>query len=975
MANRSDLSALIDSARINPMAVQKAGISFLEKVRNGEVEIVDASNAFVYMGEFAATLFTNSIRRNELSMSRQYPELANTRKDLYHHMSNIDYVNTFSTPSVATISFNFNKEELISKAVPTGVAGIKKLVIGRNTQIMVGTIPFTLQYPIEIRVLSHGGLQIVYDNSRPSPLQLLESNNVTWSTENYNTGHTDYIRIDVPVNQMELKSYTAPLMASKVFDKTYAYTDTFYHCRVYASNAAGGWDEIGTTHSDQVFDPLTPTAMLQVLDGGQLNVSIPQVYYSTGLVTRTLRIDIFTTKGVLELALGTYGADMFLPTWRDLDKDDNGKYTAPIAQMVDGFIVSTSSATGGSNEISFEKLKARVIANALGPIDVPITNVQIQSQLDRLTDAGFSGVVVVDNATKRLYIATRELPAPDIAEISTGIGSNVVTLMKTAAEILTTADVADNGTRITILPTTLYKNEGGYLSIVSPEQRTELLSYEGDSRVERVTEGNFLYSPFHYVYDFTDNVFTVRPYYFGDPLISRKFFVDDNGTLGVGISNGSHDFRRTDTGWSLRVMTSSTDSLKALDDDSVVAQLAFVPVGEIGRCYLNGTLVGRDTVTKEWIFEFAFDTSWDVDPANSIYLNGFAVDGIEPHPYPATLSTVFDVFFAVEEDVLVEGGDTGDIDLVMGKWLIDRSVIGLYHEQLTLTLGSELSGLWVPARSTIGEESYARYEANIPKYYTADVPKKDENGALVLEKDGNGVLRMVYEHRAGDPELNADGSPVWLHEKGQIMYQDGQPIVVSPRTITRQVDLCVFDGVYYFATATTDTDYKATVPTQIVEWVNVTLAPIRKKVLEQTELRFHPKATIGRVDVVVDSSEKTSMEAAQGLTITYYVTDKVYRDEALKTEIRKSTRRVITAALAAQGITRDNIEQQLKSTMGDDVIGVDMEGLGGTANYRVVSMMDDSARLCIGKKLTYLPNKTYSVEDNIDTLFVRHAAE
>lgn len=978
MAARSDLDLLIDRAKLNPMAVQKGSIQFLEKVRGGEVEIVDASNAFVYLGEMAATMFVNAVRKNEISVSKQYPELAQTRADLYHHMSTTDYIGTFANPSTTTLVFNFSKDELIAKSVPTGISGVRKLVIGRDTQVMAGAIPFTLQYPIEIRILPHGGFQIVYDNSLISPLQTLETNNVEWAIDNYNIGNSEYVQILVPVYQMLLKSYTTALSAAKVFDKTYGYDDRYYHCRVYTSNEDGTWTEIKTTHSDQVFNPQEPTALLRVLDDNKLNVSIPQIYYSTGMVTRELRIDIYSTKGVLEIDLSTYEAGSFIPFWRDLNNDDKRKFTAPVATITDGFIVASTIASGGSNEISFEKLKERVINNALGPIDLPITNVQIQSQLDRMTDAGFSCVTVQDNVTTRLYLATRELPAPDIAEVSTGVGSNVVTLMKTTNEILTSADVVDNGERITILPTTLYKNEGGFLSIITSEERDAILSLEGDLRVEKVTNGQYLYTPFHYVYDFAGNVFTVRPYYFGEPKITRRFYKASNGTLGVGVSSSSHDLRRTDNGWALRVMTNSTDSLKALDDDAVVAQLAYVPLGEAGRCYKNGTLIGRDPSSKEWIFEFQFDSTWDVaynggTKEHSLYLDGFEIDGISPHPYPVKLNDVFDIFYGVLTGV-VETGDLTTVDQDMGMFLFDDPITGLYHEQVTMTLGYELSGLWARARSTIGEESYLKYDEDIPKRYTANEPARNPDQSLQMEKDADGRWVVIYAHKAGDIKYLEDGITVdWLHRIGQTVLQDGVPIVVSPRTITRQVELCLFDGVYYFATAQTDIDYKTTVPLQIVEWVNTTLAPIRKKVLEQTQLKFHPKATIGRVQAIVDSSEIMSMEAAQSFEIVYYVTKKVAENLALQAEIRRTTRRTITELLREPLVTRDAIERQLKAIGGDDVIGVDVAGLGGVADYRVVSMADDTSRITIGKKLVSLPNKTYSVEDRIDIQFKLHA--
>jgi hypothetical protein len=499
--NRADLNAMIEAAKLNPMAVQRAGIEYLEAVHNGQVEIVDPSNAFVYLMEMGSTMFSNLARKDEFLNRVQYPELAMTRDELYRHMSDVDYINVFSSPSTAPLLLIYSLSEVMEKAVETGVAGVRKLTIPRHTKIMAGDVPFTLQYPIEIRVLPHGGLQIVYDNSRPSPLQPLESNNVSWYIVNYNVGHEEYIQLEVPTQQVELKSYTAPMSASKVFNKTYSYSDKFYYCRVYASDGKGGWDEIKTTHSDQVFDPNTPTAVLKLLDDNRLNVSIPQVYYSTGLINRTLRIDVYTTRGALELALQGYSPDMFKATYIDHDNDDNGKYTGPVSRLVTGYFMSGGPATGGSSAITFEKLK----------------------------------------------------------KISSGIGANVITLSKTINQLLADADVMNNGQRITMLPTNLYRDEGGYLSVLDKQARQDLMDLPADVLVERVTNGNYFYTPFHYVYDVSNDVFTVRPYYFGSPALTRRFFVMDNGTMGIGVNSNNHHFQRTDTGWVLQVMTNSTE--------------------------------------------------------------------------------------------------------------------------------------------------------------------------------------------------------------------------------------------------------------------------------------------------------------------------------------------------------------------------------------------------------------------------------
>ncbi|MNP89086.1 hypothetical protein D3C85_14860 [compost metagenome] len=970
--SRSQLDALLEQAKLNPMSAFSAGIEYLETVTNGQVEVVDASNAFAYLMEFSATMFSNVARKDEFLNRLQYPELAMTREELYRHMSDIDYLNTFSSPSVSEILLVYEKEELLAKAVETGEAGMKKIVIPRHTKIFAGDVAFMPLYPIEIRVMPHGGVQVVFDNSKPSPMKQLETNNVEWQTVNYNVERREFIQLQVPVVQLDMKSYTAQLTASKVFNKTYAFTDQFYHCRVYHMNAAGDWVEIKTTHSDQVYDPYVPTAVLKLLDDNQLNVSVPQVYFNNGLLNRSLRIDIYNTRGALELAVQGYGADMFSVEYLDYDNDHNGKYTAPVSRLVSSYFLAGIPATGGSNALSFEKLKGRVINNALGNIELPITNIQIQTQLDRLTDAGFSCVTDIDNVTNRLYSASRELPKPEIKEISTGIGSNVIPLNKSIGQILSQADVKDNGLRITVLPSTLYKDEGGYLSIIDRETRENIKRLPSDLMVDNVVNNNYFYTPFHYVYDITDNVFKVRPYYFGSPAITRRFFVKDNGSLGVGVSANNHEFIRTEDGWVLRVMSSSTDSLKELDEEVLVAQLAFTPPGEVTRIYLNGDLVGRDPETKEWIFEFRFNSTWDVDVDDRVYLTGFEGEGVSPHPYPANMNTVFDIFYGVDVSMVDIGQETM-IDEDMGKFLIDMDVVGLYHEQVTLKLGDSLNGLWARARSTVGEEQYLRYEDDIPRLHTANVPARDnETGAVVIERDANNKPQIIYINRVGDPVIEND-KVIYLHRKGDVILQNGAPIVASPRSVQRQVELCLLDGVYYFINAQTDIAYRDTVPDQIVEWVNVTLKPIRNKLLENTKLWFHPKATVGLIKAIVDESVETNIQAGQHLDIKYYVTPTVLQNDALKDEIRRTTRKTITTAFKELQVTRNGLETKLKEVMGGDVLGVTLKNLGGTRNYDVISMADESSRLCIAKKLVALPNATFGVEDSIEIDFYAHS--
>lgn len=969
--SRQDLIEMIEQSKMNPMSVQRSAIEYLERVTGGEVQIVDSSNAFVYLMEFASTLYANLQRKDVLLNMRQYPEMSQTREELYHHMSDVDYINVFGAPSTADLMLIYNLDEVIEKAVPVGTSGMKKLVIPRHTEIQAGDIPFTLQYPVEIRVLPHGGIQTVFDNRLPSPTMPLESNYVQHWITNYNATRTSYLQIEVPCQQVQISHYTTPLTASKIFNKTYNYKDQFYYCRVYISTGPKTWREIKTTHSDLVFDPSVVTAQLKVLDGNQLNVSIPQIYYSSGLATGNVRVDIYTTRGALEVEIKGYPSELFTTVYNDYDHDDNGLYTAPVYKLTASQFVATSSVTGGANALPFDKLKQRVIHNALGPIDLPITNVQIQSQLDRLTDAGFSCVTDIDNVTNRLYAASRMLPKPEVEAVSTGVGASLLTLSQTVDQIVTSADVMDNGERITILPSTLYRDMGGYLSIVGAQERDSLLNERPERIAELVNQGKFLYSPFHCVLDFTDGVFSVRPYYFGEPEILRKFFVEDNGTYGAGIRINSHVMERTQNGWVLTVMTNGSDEFKELDSDSLAAQLAFVPVGEISRVYLNGEMIARVPETGEWVFQFEFNSTWDVDGNDSVYLSGFERQGVSPHAYACALTQRFDIFYMVDRQVFGSGA-TSAIDDNMGSFMFSTPVGGIYHEQLDITLGHELSGLWARARTTVGEEQYLRYTEDVPRLHTSNVPAKTETGAVQIEYDNDGKPQVVYAHRAGDPVME-DGNVVLLHRRGDPVLENGSPVLMNPRSVLRQIDFVLFEGSYYFVTSPTDLAYRDEAPLTIVRWVNETLKPIRDRLLENTKLWFHPKTTVGRIDAIADGGLKVNLDADQHILVEYYLDSKVYRDEELKEEIRKTTRATVSELFNDMQVTRDGIATALRDATLGNVLSVKVSRLGGEKNYSVITMTSESSRLCIGKRLVALPNTTLGVEDSIDIVFNKHS--
>lgn len=969
MSSRTELLEKLASVRHNPGLIQRTMIDQVEKIYSGELEIVDATNPFVFLLEAASTVAADSINQAEILNRRQYPKLAQTYEELYLHMSDKDYLDRFHSPSKTNIVLMLGKDELYQRAVPTGSGGVKKVTIPRHTAVAVGDYMFGMQYPIDIRIMSHGGLQIVYNNEQPSPLYELESNRVDWSILNYNAARTEFIKITIPMLQFSTTSYNASLNGVTGFKKTYEFSDKYYYCRVYMSNDVGEWKEIRTTHSEQVFDTLTPTVLLKVVDN-KLTVQLPQVYFTTGLVNNELRIDIYTTKGPLETTLDAYSTSDFVASFADRENEDNGRYVTPLTAMSSIAIYGEGVVTGGSNGLSFLELRERVMGNASGNNDIPVTAEQLSARINSL---GFSAVKYLDNVTNRIYLATRALPKPLVGDITTGVGAAMITLSSAFEDMVKNPAVVDNGERLTLTPKLLMKNDNGRLKIVDGAEKLTLEKASGEKLTELVNDGRYLFSPFHYVLDITGNSFETRPYYLGKPTILKKTFVDENDTLGVGVSTNEHLLEKTDFGWSLYVKTVSGEGFRKTDDENIFVQLRFKAVGEVDYAYLNGVLVAKDD-EEERVYRFDIETNWDIDREDDLYVTNFTMYDTNQRTLGIQLEDDLELTFILSN---VQGVDvrSTSMDQRLGNYLLPSNRYALYEEKLRIKFGDTMEGLWTRSRTLAGEKDYLRYDEDVVETYKENVYERDLTGAAKIEIV-DGKPQFVVKHRKGDPVLDVYGSPVILQRKGYpVLDTNGQPVVKAPRKVIRSTDLFVIDGVYYFATTETDLKYLDSVPGTVVGWLKESIEPTEKKLIENTDLYYYPKTTVGLIDVVINDEIETQLYAEQKLTVTYYVTQQVYRDSDLREVITARTVETIGRLLDRNSVSTTEITSTLKSEMGSDVITAEISGLGGYQNnLPVITLKDDSSRLCIGKSLVSMPDAQYEVKDSVSVVFVKHVS-
>lgn len=966
MVDVTKLSAAIEAVRYNPIAIQREVYALQKDVREGRLQFVDPTNPFSLLLESCAVMTSAGISEAEAINRKRYPSMALDAEELYLHMADVDHLSRFAQPSRTSFSILLGKEELYQRAVDTGVNGMRKLVIPRNSEFSVAGYKFTLQYPIELRVMGHGGLQVVYDATQPSPLQVLESNVVSWGVSNI--GGVDYIRLDFPVSQFEIKPYYSQLSTTQPFSKIYSFTDQYYYCRVYHARAGGDWVELRTTHTDQVYDPLVPTAVLKVLDG-KVQVTVPQVYFSTQQMGTDIRIDIHTTKGPIDLILSNYVLNNFTTRWVDLAGGD-GLYSAPLGVFSTMAVFSEHTVTGGGNGLTFLELRDRVMGNALGAVKIPITNAQLTNAL---SDKGYKLVKDIDNITNRVFFASRGLPTPKVGQAVTPAGCMIQMFETTVNSLKNHGMVKQNGPRITLMPDALYRLNDGIIDILDVGELTSLKNLPLEIRANAVTRDRLLFTPFHYVLDSLGSTFQLRPYDLTTPKVISKYFVEENGTVQLEVSTIEYEFTKTPSGWRLLIRTKSGDTFKQLVDDDIHVRLSYLPPLESDRAYVDGTLVTKDA--GERIYQFDLGTNFDIDHNDHLKLDTLTMYGETGRPFNAKLEQDFDLVYSVT-NYTVDGMRRSNIDDLIDYPTPTSEAVGIVQEGFKLRFGESLKGLWSNSRSVVGSQGVAYYEEDVPWIHTENQYKRDPvSGALQLTVLEDGSLEYELLHSKGDPVLNTEtGEPVMQWFKGQVKQDPftGLPLLKDDRDMLRQLDMFFVDGLYYFATDASSIDYRNSVVQQVSNWVVGDIPELTKGLLEQTELFFYPSRTFGMVEAVIEEGLEIPVDSEQSFRVDYYVTRGVYNNGPLRQEMTRAAIETIEEGLKRVTVSMSDIASVLKVKSGDDLIAVEVWGLGGDLNYRTLTVKDASGRCTIKKRLTILSDESLAVKDAVDVNFILH---
>ncbi len=953
----------------NPALMQQAIYNYLQGITNGQVDIVDPTNPFVFLVEASVVNAAAAMLESNIALQRQYVSLARTAKDLYLHMSNSEYIDVFSTPANGTFTFLLNRQDIIRNAVPVPGESYSKVVIPANSYTTVGNYTFTLLYPIEILYYNNGTILVQIDPSRPNPLQVIGSFIINHAEVTDSNG-TEWIQFQYNIDQFVITSEQYALVANTYFQETIPFSNLFYYCRVfYLDENTLDWVAINTTYTDQVFDPYTPTALIQILNG-EIQVNIPQIYLDNGLIQSNIRIDVYTTLGEIDVNMAGFNAAQYSNVFTAVNQYeiDGNPYVEAMAN-VSYLWYSTDVISGGSNAISFNQLRDIKVNNALNGRLLPITNAQA---VQYASFQGFTLVPNIDVVTNRQFKAIAA-PPPSNSSIVPSLNTTVASVLINLANISTDNKVIVHNSTIIITPETVFINQNGQITFITQSQRASLVKLSNSDLVDNFNTTQYLYTPFYYMIDNSTSRLITRAYWLNSPSMQNLNYISNNPTSGHKVSTNSFAITKmpsnTFSGYLITLVCDADSAFLKLNPKDVFCQLAFR--NNVTGTYAYMTVNANATLASNGGFSFSFyiSSNYFLDIENTLDLDSFSMPALPNQTVRSPLTQTFNILYGQNSTPSGFVANNAQLNIFNANQVSANASV-ITHETIEVTFGTYLSNLWIKSSLFIGQPTYLTYQTDVPLLYSKDEYEVDPlTGCNFTIQNGKIVYNLL--HAAGDPVLNSDGTPVYAHYAGDLVLDaNNNPFVLSEGITNYTLDMVFYDGAYRIATDPNVTNYVQTATDTLAEWASTTMSQLDNSFFERTTLKYSPPTSIGSIACEVDGLSNVVLNSNLSPTISIYLSVKDYANTNLKTQLQTVVINILHQYLTNTVLSKSDLINTLEKTI-VNALAISVSGFFD--NYGIVVIKDPQYRFSL-ERINYLEsNNVIGVKENVSIIYYKVA--
>ena len=760
----------------NPLQIQSMLLDKWQESTGDEYAAVDGNNVVGFLMEGFSDMMSAFTRKVDDILPAIYASRAVSIQDLYHHMSDYEYVGLFASPAMAQVVMILNKTYITKNGVPvykkdaagneTTEIDYRKLIIPASTRFAVGEYDFGIYYPIEIHSSETTGLfTIMYDTSKRNPMYTPTNHLLEYAVQ-YHDG-MELVHIKIPVYQFAVTTVSEPVIKASGYRKEIQYTDKFYaiRCRAEVRDVeTDEWteQELSLKLEGQTYDPETPTVVFSVDPSSKtIILTVPYVYFIQNRIRGNLNVDVYTTIGQMNYELPADTEEMVkIDVFGAIVDPDVAKYVEPI-RLIDviGAYPVYMRIAGGSDGMTYETLRRKIINNTF-------TNKTLQTPGEVeafFQDKGYEVTLFQDGVTDRVYIAHAAMRNVD----------NDVVAAASVNTLITKATLTETNKRTvlnvytdtyTILPAMRYRfdPERGIAIPLTDDEMAALYALGVEERVKAFNENIYTYNPFHlqistknrypvvYAYDMTSGdiisielidhqrdiaeqlslnfvTFTVMP---RDEMMSEER-ITDRYILGFNL------------------LRSGLDNYSAIDANGDPNFRVVVAIKRVdgGYVYAEATFLRRESDMDLFQMEVDLTAAFkETDSGHAVRVKSpFSAEGVDVY-----LNAEIRVLLCIKKIISETAGETGLNECVVTP--IDKSGLENIDEYAAITehrvflkFGNQVEELDPRIALAYGGQTYDTFSTTALRVTDAPTFATDDNGAPIIHTvDGHVQLEVKY---------------------------------------------------------------------------------------------------------------------------------------------------------------------------------------------------------------------------------------
>ena len=738
----------------NPSKLTMAMIDAMEQSDTGPVvQFNDPNNGFVMHSLATLHLFAKFSEKVDYVNQFFYRQRARTADQLYGHLSEFDFVKLMASPATLPFVFAMSTAWIRQNAVAFD-SNYNKIQIPATSFITMGGITYSMYYPIDIFVNRVTGvISAFYNTSNTNSLFALQDN-VLLDTVTYTQNGIEYYQMMFNMFQFERNTSQYTIGNEQGFIRSFTYDDQFYAVKVFSRNDDGSWNELAYSLSEMYYDYQKPTALISVLtDQSVVRVEIPQIYFDDNQISRTIRVEMYSSKGAVNFSLSPSDVNSIRANF-DTGSSD---FAASLAKMPTWIIIpATTEVAGGSNAMTFEEMRDAVVNGRLYE-RVAVTPPEL---LEAGRKAGFNLTRITDDLTDRIYFASNVLTDSSGMIVPTFTGS--ILLADDALEGNPDSIFKYTDGYYTVLPTTTFKISGTSL-VCRPLSNGDIAAFSAMDKAAQVKEfnsGKYVRQPFHITLLTTAKSPTAAIYNLLSPTISHLTFIRENpnsapqmSVIAYGIehlANGTGGYRIR-----FSVQRSTVIEKEPLDNFQVTLTCK-TKIGD--DVYLPATFIGLDNNGND-LWEVLLSTNYHITVDNQLtvamYNSGGTSNYVEiPLLHQMTILTSFSSSY----------DNTIPTDSILNALLpapMAGSHVVMTQQTIDVNLGQNLSDqIYCGVNTSWGTDTYDVITDTV--YYITNSPIFQHNESGVIETSWNAstkVMSVVQLYGIGEtPSATGDFS-------------------------------------------------------------------------------------------------------------------------------------------------------------------------------------------------------------------------